>query len=460
MTRPRRSTAATVASALLALGSLLGAAAAAQAQAAGAPRWKITSETLPTNLPPAAREVQQVRVYGTGGTFKLAFGGQTTAAVPFDASATEVETALDALSTIGGAGGKVLVSGGPGGPKGGESPYSVTFSGALAFKAVAQLSADSTELTGSPASATVAVAVPGGDGIGVLRVTAMNVGQGAATGVVTLSDALPAGLEASAISGQAAYEQNHESPSRMSCTLATLTCTYDEPVVPGDGLAVEVTVAVPHNAPAAVVNAATVSGGGAAAASVSQLSQVSATPAPFGVVPGSFFAETASSQAGAHVNLTTSFALTTVANAHGAPVAAGSLHDVHVALPTGLVGNTVAVGRCAQVTFYAGECPLTSLIGTASVLYTLGVGAPNWVTKPIYNLVPPEGTPVDLGFEVDKGFTVHVRGHVRTGADYGITSTVEETSAAANVLASTITIWGVPADMSGPGPEEVGVARP
>lgn len=48
------------------------------------------------------REVQIVEIHGaTGGTFTLSFGGQTTAAIPYNSSSTEVEAKLKALSSIG-----------------------------------------------------------------------------------------------------------------------------------------------------------------------------------------------------------------------------------------------------------------------------------------------------------------------------------------------------------------------
>ena len=49
------------------------------------------------------RETQTITITGTptGGTFTLTFGGQTTAAIAYNASAATVETALEALSSIG-----------------------------------------------------------------------------------------------------------------------------------------------------------------------------------------------------------------------------------------------------------------------------------------------------------------------------------------------------------------------
>jgi YD repeat-containing protein len=63
-----------------------------------------------------ADSVQQVQLTGgpTGGTFTLSFGGQTTAAIAYNATAATVQAALQALSTIGA--GNVLVAGGAGGP--------------------------------------------------------------------------------------------------------------------------------------------------------------------------------------------------------------------------------------------------------------------------------------------------------------------------------------------------------
>src|SRR5262245_60849365 len=45
-------------------------------------------------------EVQEVTVEAVGGTFTLTFGGNTTTALAFDASAADVETALEALAGI------------------------------------------------------------------------------------------------------------------------------------------------------------------------------------------------------------------------------------------------------------------------------------------------------------------------------------------------------------------------
>src|SRR6185369_2803951 len=71
-------------------------------------------------------EVQLVTVTGTSGTFTLKFGVATTSPLPFNATADQVEAALNALGTINGSGGSVTVL--PVGSNG----YLVTFGDSLA----------------------------------------------------------------------------------------------------------------------------------------------------------------------------------------------------------------------------------------------------------------------------------------------------------------------------------------
>jgi YD repeat-containing protein len=121
---------------------------------------------LVTSYGYAADEVQQVALTGspTGGTFTLSFGGQTTSGIAYNASASAVQSALQALSSIGS--GNALVSGAAGGP------WQVRFAGALAGADQAQLTANAAGLTGgsSPAVA-VTTTSQGGDGGRVQQVT-------------------------------------------------------------------------------------------------------------------------------------------------------------------------------------------------------------------------------------------------------------------------------------------------
>jgi uncharacterized repeat protein (TIGR01451 family) len=90
-------------------------------------------------------------------------------------------------------------------------------------------------------------------------VTVTNGGDVPTSGTVTVTDTLPAGLTATAVGG-----------TGWSCTLATLTCTRsDELAAGGTYQMLAVTVNVAGNAPASVINRASVSGGGSATANAS-----------------------------------------------------------------------------------------------------------------------------------------------------------------------------------------------
>ena len=83
-------------------------------------------------------------------------------------------------------------------------------------------------------------------------ITVTNSGSGATTGTVTVTDTLPSGLAATALSG-----------AGWSCTLGTLTCTRSDVLAAGASYpAITLTVNVANNAPASVTTTATVAGGG------------------------------------------------------------------------------------------------------------------------------------------------------------------------------------------------------
>lgn len=94
---------------------------------------------------PSADEVQRVTIKAVDGTFSLSFGTDTTPQLEFDASAGEVESALDALPSISTGGGSVSVSGGPGDASG-SNPYVITFGGTLAGADHPELTIDRTRL--------------------------------------------------------------------------------------------------------------------------------------------------------------------------------------------------------------------------------------------------------------------------------------------------------------------------
>lgn len=101
-------------------------------------------------------EVVSIAVNATGGTFTTTFGGQTTAAVAYNATASAYQAALEALSTI--EVGHVTVTGGPGN-SGATTPYVITFAQILGD--VGAVTTNPASLTGGAMTAAVTVTTPG-----------------------------------------------------------------------------------------------------------------------------------------------------------------------------------------------------------------------------------------------------------------------------------------------------------
>jgi hypothetical protein len=441
-----------------------GAGMAPSQALAEAPEWKIVSIASPTNLQPGSPrdEVQQVTVNAAGGTFALTTensscdGGQTTAPIPYDASAAEVQSAvqsvLETLSCVSPSA-TVTVTGGPGGET--PVPYVIAFGAALSNQPVPVMQADGSSLTGPAAKAAV-TELTKGEYTAEMRVVATNVGGAATDGsTITLSDVLPAGLVVKSVSGYDTYGSGsafgHEGAAAMSCSAPpSLVCTYSGVVTTGDTLVMALELEVE---PGAVTGTdqASVSGGGGASASSSNTLTVSDTPASFGPAPGSVMAALSSDQAGAHSNVTTAFALNTI----GPGIVAPSPKDIRFNLPPGLVGNTVGMPRCTIKKvlgglFEANACPSDAMVGMATIMIKVSGTGGVTVVVPVYNIEPSPGEPVAFAFDAVL-FPVRLDTKVLSDGDYGVRVTAPSLSEAANLLSSWVTIWGVPADHNGPG---------
>jgi len=103
-------------------------------------------------------EVVTLTEGGSGLTsFTITFGGDTTASIDDDATAAQVQAALEALDSIGA--GNVIVTGGPLA----TGPFSLTFSGALSDTDVGAVT---TTPTGGSGTVVVAVGTTGGASVG------------------------------------------------------------------------------------------------------------------------------------------------------------------------------------------------------------------------------------------------------------------------------------------------------
>lgn len=439
-------------------------ATASPAAAAEVPRWRIVTTSNPTafasNTP--RNEVQEVTADASSGSFSLTVktplcGGQeTTSAIPSNATAAEVQSALEALSCeIQGS--NVTVTGGPGG----TNPFAVTFVGELGDQPVPVMTADSSSLVGGAATATVTQAVEGGFAPELI-LTATNLGGSSTDGsTIMIADTLPLLFTATSVTGYDAYASGEafagNGGAAMSCSTpaVSISCEYSGTVDPGDTLVVTISLSVAETFGSGVPNEAIVSGGGAADASVSTPITISGTPADFGPTPESVVAATSTNQAGAHANVTTAFSL----NTNASNGVAANVKDIRFDLPRGLVGSAVGMQQCTLHQVLEGfkdpnACPSDTMVGVATL--TLGTGergprgGPLTVVVPVYNIAPASGEPLALAFD---GLLLPVRldTSVLSDGDYRARVTASDLSEAAVVMSVWVTIWGVPADHNGPG---------
>ena len=302
---------------------------------------------------------------------------------------------------------------------------------------------------------------PGGEGRILLKIN--NLGDVAVTGEtspVVIVDKLPVGLTATAISGA----EPVSGIAGAECQLATLRCEDHEKVEPYKFMLVEIGVKVAQDAPASVVNEASVSGGGAASVITREPLTVSGAPAGFGVeslqlVPTNEDGSV-DTQAGSHpFQLTTTLGVTsTVQPDHSAnepkraPYAQPDAlaKDLHFDLPPGLIGNPQVIPQCTSQEFDAllpnsfNACPAETAIGVASVSFAEPLGTYT-LTFPLFNLVPVRGEPARFGFSVEH-IPVILDTSVRTGGDYGVVVSVNNISQVFQFNGSQVTFWGVPAD--------------
>jgi hypothetical protein len=158
-------------------------------------------------------------------------------------------------------------------------------------------------------------------------------------------------------------------------------------------------------------------------------------------------------QAGSHP-----YALNTTFVLKEPGAATGNVRDVKLGLPPGLVGNPEATERCAYSEFVraakvgteggTGHCPASTAVGLAT-FYDRKAAAGTGVeasSSAVFNLVPPAGVVAEFGFIGAELAPVLLQVSVRTGSDYGVTTTSSEISQELNVYATKVTIWGTPAD--------------
>jgi uncharacterized repeat protein (TIGR01451 family) len=290
---------------------------------------------------------------------------------------------------------------------------------------------------------------------------------------VTVTDHLPAGVTATKVTAAGEAANGSGLRYEMECPQVpvegTFTCTYEEGldkdsteqgrVLQGATIVLTIAVSIPEGLTMlAPPNTATVSGGGAPSATVSETTPLESAAASFGL---SFFdveslteSGEADTQAGSHpFELTTSLAFDVSAREPpstrnqqlGAPLANASPKDIEVALPPGLIGNPNAVPRCSQQAFLEREglnCPGYTQVGNVKPAF---YGTFKSSVYPVFNIAPPPGEPGEIGFSVAGIGHIPLFFHVRSNGDYGLTAQIENIPEAGPLQGAILTLWGVPA---------------
>lgn len=147
---------------------------------------------------PAVNEIQRITLTGTAtsGTFTITYAGQTTTALAYNANAAAVQAAFVALSSVGA--GNATVAGGPLS----TAPFTITFAGTLGGTNLAPITTTSSLVGSSPVLA-VSEVTPGSATVYSIAVSGSTGGPYTVTfsGKLGNEDVQPLSVTASALTG-------------------------------------------------------------------------------------------------------------------------------------------------------------------------------------------------------------------------------------------------------------------
>jgi hypothetical protein len=119
----------------------------------------------------------------------------------------------------------------------------------------------------------------------------------------------------------------------------------------------------------------------------------------------------------------------------------GHVKDIRVDLPPGLISNPQATPRCTAAQFPS--CPKESQVGTEQL--TAYPGAP--YTAAVYNMEVGKDGLADFAFSVPLiAPRTDIIGGLRDRGDLGLFFTISDVPQSSNLVSSTLTFWGIPAD--------------
>jgi hypothetical protein len=266
--------------------------------------------------------------------------------------------------------------------------------------------------------------VSGPDVCNEYEVTATNSGSQPTDGsTITLTDTLPSGVTlatpTNAFPGGdpivflRSTDGENIGPSSCTGSGQTVECQVSEPFPPDTILVLDIFTFVNSGETGDLVNTASISGGGAPAATASSTNPISDSSPPFGLSGFSALAAgldgQPATQAGAHpYEFTNRFDLNNLTGQDPfsglfTQTTAEDPKDVVVDLPIGFLGSAQAAPTCtfAQLAYQnengvgLSACPPNSRVGTlfAEAFYSVGFNAP------IYNMVPEQGVAAEFGYQ-------------------------------------------------------------
>jgi hypothetical protein len=153
-------------------------------------------------------------------------------------------------------------------------------------------------------------------------------------------------------------------------------------------------------------------------------------------------------QAGSHpFAITTRFEVENVENQPFSWLPSGPAKDLFIEQITGFIGDATAVPRCSNADFANEDglktaCPSGTIVGINAVSV---LGPIAWFVVPIYNLTPPPGVPVRLGFVVEH-IPVTIDVGIKNSPNYNVVASSRNISQKVKFFGSVVQLWGDPSD--------------
>lgn len=273
-------------------------------------------------------------------------------------------------------------------------------------------------------------------------ITGVNSGDASTDGSpIQITDALPAGIVAKAVSGE-----DVGNGRALSCkSTPAPSCSYEGfEVAPGDVLTMSISVSVTAGAASGTANMVTIAGGGASKSSHAEdPTTISSTLASTGV--WNFATSASGTQAGAPTTATVGFGLSRVIDEAGAIQPAFSAKDVDVKLPPGLLLDATAVPACTWTDVYGDACPYSTAVGVVFTQLSHNASSPPvWSSSIVHKAVPSSDEPAAFAFEVS-GTVVRLDLSMRPEDGYAAALHMSDLPAGAGIVSMIATLWNVPA---------------